>query len=220
MRHLLRDPSATRIRKSCALKAAPPGRAHILSIRLQQARLHVVRRYAPRISSRSRFAAPARHREHHFAALEQIAGHPVRASAVDLRLAAVGKAEDAAVLEKTPHDGTHPNPLAQALHSRPQRAHAANDQIDLHACLRRRIERLDQRRSSSAFIFATIAAGRPALACSASRAISSTRPSPQRQRRHQQRRYVSVSGLRRQVVETFCTASVISGREVSRLMSV
>ena len=42
------------------------------------------------------------------------------------------------MLEEAAEDAAHADGLAQPLHARPQRAHAAADEIDLRARLRRR----------------------------------------------------------------------------------
>src|ERR1700716_2311123 len=73
----------------------------------------------------------------------QIARHPVGAAEVDLRLAAVLEVKDAAVLEKPAHDTAHADAVADATNPWPQRADATHEQIDVHACLRSAVERLD-----------------------------------------------------------------------------
>ena len=79
-----------------------------------------------------------------------------------------------AVLEEAPDDALDPDVLRQARHPGPQAADAAHDEVDLHAGLARRVERVDDRRSTSEFILAQIGAGRPARACAISSSISSS----------------------------------------------
>ena len=47
------------------------------------------------------------------------------------------------VLEEAAEDRAHADVLREARHARPQRAGAAHDQVDLHAGLRRRVQRAD-----------------------------------------------------------------------------
>src|SRR5437660_6634955 len=82
-------------------------------------------------------------REQDFHALMQIARHPIGAAEVDLRLAAVLEVKDSAVLKEPPHDAAHADAVAGATNSRPQRAYATHEQIDVHSCLRSAVERLD-----------------------------------------------------------------------------
>src|SRR4029077_442886 len=82
-------------------------------------------------------------REQDFHALMQIARHPIGAAEVDFRLAAVLEVKDTAVLKEPPHDTAHANAVADAANSRPQRANAAHEQIDVHSGLRSAVERLD-----------------------------------------------------------------------------
>src|SRR6185437_12826458 len=82
-------------------------------------------------------------REHHFAALEQVTRHPVRAAAEDLGLAAIGEGEDAAVLQVSADDGSYADALAQSFYSGTQGADAAHNEVDLDARVRRSIQRFD-----------------------------------------------------------------------------
>ena len=59
----------------------------------------------------------------------------------DLALAAVFEDEHPRVLEKAPDDAAHANVLAHARDAGTQHAHAAHEQIDRHAGLRRAVER-------------------------------------------------------------------------------
>ena len=81
--------------------------------------------------------------EDHLAALEEVARHPVGAAAEDLGLAAVGEAEDAAVLEEAADDGADADVLAEAFDAGAQRAHAADDEVDLDAGLGGGVEGFD-----------------------------------------------------------------------------
>ncbi|KAG0920924.1 hypothetical protein G6F31_020527 [Rhizopus arrhizus] len=47
------------------------------------------------------------------------------------------------MLQEAPHDGAHPDVLGQPRHTRPQRADAAHDQVDLHAGLAGLVELFD-----------------------------------------------------------------------------
>src|SRR5437899_9386295 len=75
------------------------------------------------------------YRINNFDSFVEIAGHPIGAAEVDLLLASVGKTENTAVLEETSHDASHCNVVAHTANSRPQRAHATNDQINLDSRL-------------------------------------------------------------------------------------
>ena len=70
--------------------------------------------------------------------------HQVGAAHQQFVLAAVAEVVEAAVLQEAPDDADHADILADAGHAGPQAAHAAHDQVDLHAGLRRAIERLDE----------------------------------------------------------------------------
>ncbi len=75
------------------------------------------------------------YRESDFHAPEEIAVHPVGRRQVH-RLFALGiEIEDAGVLQEAAHDGAHADVLRQARHPGAQGAHAAHDQVDLHARL-------------------------------------------------------------------------------------
>ena len=80
---------------------------------------------------------------HHFHALVNISMHPVRATEVCFRCAAVAEYEDAAVLEEAADHAPHANPAADAAQPRSQRARSAHHQLDLHTRLRSTIQRLD-----------------------------------------------------------------------------
>ncbi len=81
--------------------------------------------------------------ENYLDALVDVALHPIGAAEENFGLASVGEDEDAAVLEKTPDDTAHANSAAQPANTGAQRARAADDQLDMHAGLRRTIERLN-----------------------------------------------------------------------------
>src|SRR4051812_42314226 len=63
-------------------------------------------------------------REAYLDAAQQVAFHPVRAGAVDFRVAAVGEPVHAAVFEKAADDRTHANVFRNAWYTGPQRAGA------------------------------------------------------------------------------------------------
>ena len=65
---------------------------------------------------------------------------------IHLRVAAVFEVVNPRVLEKAPDDRTHVNVLRHPGHAGPQRAHAAHDQIDFYARLRRAIQRMNHLR--------------------------------------------------------------------------
>ena len=85
-------------------------------------------------------------RERHLDAPEEVALHPVGAGAVELGLAAVAEVAHARMLEEAADDRAHADVLRHARHSRPQRADAAHDEVDLHAGARRVVQRLDDLR--------------------------------------------------------------------------
>ena len=86
------------------------------------------------------------HREGDFHATEEVALHPVRAREHDVLVAVRIEVIDAMVFEKAPHDRAHGDVLGQALHPGAQRAHAAYDQIDLHAGARGLVQLGNDRR--------------------------------------------------------------------------
>ena len=47
------------------------------------------------------------------------------------------------MLEELAHDRTDPDPFRKSWHARTQRAHAADEEVDLGARLRRRVQRVD-----------------------------------------------------------------------------
>src|SRR5665811_67722 len=83
------------------------------------------------------------HREEQLHAAVEIARHQVGAAQIDFLLAAVAEIEDAAVLQKPPHDAGHPNGLAHPRNSGPQAADPADQQIDPNARLRGTIQTAD-----------------------------------------------------------------------------
>ena len=70
-----------------------------------------------------------------FAALEEIARHPVGRAEVDFVVAAVGEVEDAGVLEEAADNRADANAVGQPLDARAQNAEAADDEVDLDAGL-------------------------------------------------------------------------------------
>src|SRR5262249_20724451 len=79
---------------------------------------------------------------HHLDATLEVALHAVGGADQVFLLAAVAEVVDTAVLQEAPHYAHHADRLRQAGHTRPQAAGVADDQIDLHAGLRRSVERL------------------------------------------------------------------------------
>jgi hypothetical protein len=76
-------------------------------------------------------------------ALVDVALHPVGTAEKHLGLTVVAEDEDAAVFEKPSDDTAHADPAAEPANAGAQRARAAHDEFDLHARLRRAIERLN-----------------------------------------------------------------------------
>ena len=138
-------PSASCIKKSCAEKTiAGVMRPPVIAIGLEYARL----RRVGQVGGKDFVLEPCAElrvfdRKEDLAALEEVARHPVRAAAVDVLFAAVREVEDAAVFQEPAHDAADADVLAETLDAGPQRADAAHHQIDLHAGLRRLVERLD-----------------------------------------------------------------------------
>src|SRR6266498_2437650 len=62
------------------------------------------------------------HRRDHLDAHVEVARHEVGGADVELLLPAVGEHEHAGVLEEAPHDGAHPDVVADPWHARPQAA--------------------------------------------------------------------------------------------------
>src|SRR4030081_2250602 len=83
------------------------------------------------------------HRDDGLNAAIQVARHEVGRAKVVLGILPVAEGEDARVLQETSDDRAHLDPFRHPDYSRTQRAHAADDEIDLSARLRGRIERLD-----------------------------------------------------------------------------
>lgn len=74
--------------------------------------------------------------EDDFAAAVEVAGHPVGAACVNFAFAvSVGEPEYAGVFEEAADDGTHADVFAEAGDAWAQGAHAADDEVDLHASL-------------------------------------------------------------------------------------
>src|SRR5262249_56393386 len=78
-----------------------------------------------------------------FYPLIKIPRHPVGAGNISLFVSAIFKIEDAAMFEESTDDAAHHDIIADPGNSRAQRAHSTNIQIDLYACLRSAIQRLD-----------------------------------------------------------------------------
>jgi hypothetical protein len=69
-------------------------------------------------------------REDDFAALEKIAGHPVGGAQIYFVFAAVGKVEDAGVLEEATYDGADANAAGKTFDTGAKNAEAADDEVD------------------------------------------------------------------------------------------
>src|SRR5258708_15714087 len=80
---------------------------------------------------------------HRFDAAVEVALHHVRRAQVPIWLAAAAETENARVLQEPADDGTHPDALRQTGHPWPKRTHAADDEVDLRARLRGRVEPID-----------------------------------------------------------------------------
>ena len=131
--------SVSAMRSSCRLRRrawadtdpAPFGPG-VLAVRVELPSLAVIREIQLQVLRHARLQLLRFHRKRHFDAAEQIAVHPIGAAAVDFASARVFKIIDARMLEKSPDDRAHPDPVGDPLHPGPQAAHAANDEIDLH----------------------------------------------------------------------------------------
>ena len=87
--------------------------AHIVSIRLQDPRFRVVRHISRQnLISQPLVKVGLQDREDYLATLNEVPRHPVRAAAIDLLVAAVGEAEDPAMLQKPPYDAAYSYPFA------------------------------------------------------------------------------------------------------------
>src|SRR5579864_4578960 len=73
----------------------------------------------------------------------EVARHEVGRAEEVLRLAAVAEAKDARMLEEVTDDGPHSDALRKARDARTQRAHAADQEVDLGARLRCGVQRVD-----------------------------------------------------------------------------
>ena len=118
----------------------------VRAVRRQFPRLPVVlqARLQQRHQSQMQLRILDRHRAFH--ATVEVARHPVRRADEILRLRIVREIPDARVLEEPPDDADHADTVGQPLDLRPQAADPAHDQVDLHAGLRRAVERLDHLR--------------------------------------------------------------------------
>src|SRR5271167_2745958 len=80
-------------------------------------------------------------RHQNFDTLVEIARHPVGAADIDFFFAAIAEVVDPAVLQKTSHNAAYADAVAQAAHTRTQRANPAHDEINLHPGLGGAIQR-------------------------------------------------------------------------------
>ena len=98
----------------------------------------------------------------------------------------LAKADDAGVLEEAADDALDADVVGQAMDARAQAANAAHDQFDLHPGLAGAIEGVDHHRIDQRVQLGPDRAGLPALAFSASRAISLSSSRLQCHRRERQ----------------------------------
>src|SRR5258708_34217821 len=140
-------------------------------------------------------------RHHRLDPAVQVALHDVRGAEVVIRLGAAAETKAARVLEEAADDRTHPDPLRESWDAGPQRAHAPDDELDLSAGLRRRVERVDDVGIDEVVDLDGDAAARLRLALDE---LGDTRP--QARRRHQQ---LAVAML-----------PAVSGEEVEQLPDV
>src|SRR5580692_982991 len=120
-------------------------RAHVPPIRQQYSRLLRIRQIRLDHLAKHLFAQfHVPYMEHHLYALVNVPVHPVRAAQIQFGLPAVSKHKDPAVLQKSPNNAAHPNPVADPAHSRTQRARTAHDELNLHARLRSAVQRLNR----------------------------------------------------------------------------
>ena len=85
-------------------------------------------------------------REDDFAALEEVARHPVSGAEVDFALAAVGEVEDAGVLKEAADDGADADVFREAFDAGAQDSEAADDEVDLDTGLGGGVEGFDDAR--------------------------------------------------------------------------
>src|ERR1700739_2039083 len=118
--------------------------ANVSGIAQQDTRLSIIRQI--RIENLSTNALAEKfvtQRHQHFYSLVEIARHPVGAANVNFFFATILEIIDTAVLQESSDNTAHPDAIAQTANPRAQRADAANDQIDLPACLRSLVQGLD-----------------------------------------------------------------------------
>src|SRR5207237_8719148 len=82
-------------------------------------------------------------RRDHLDTTVEVARHPVGRSKIHLLIAVIREIEDSRVLEKAPDDAYHTDLVADTWDSRSQATDAADDQIDVHAGLRRIVQVLN-----------------------------------------------------------------------------
>src|SRR6202051_3936904 len=112
-------------------------RSNVAGIAQQNASLSIIRQIRVENFPPNAFAEKfVTQRHHHLLALLEVTRHPVSAANVNFFFAAILEIIDSAVLQKSSDDASHPDPITQTANTRPERADAANDQINLNSCLR------------------------------------------------------------------------------------
>ena len=140
---VLRASSRNRVwLRICAAPCFGTG-ARVAPVGAEIPRLHVVRRAHVEALDEPRAHGGVLDGHHHLDPAMEVARHPVGAGEVHLVLAAVGELEHAPVLEVAVDQRAHLDGLGDLGDPRPQAADAADEQRDLHARLRRAVERLD-----------------------------------------------------------------------------
>ena len=158
--------------------------------------------------------------EDDFAAFEEVAGEPVGAAAVDLLLAAVLEVEDAAVFEKTADDGADADVFAEAFMPGAQGRHAADDEVDLHSGFGSGVEGFDDAGLEQGVHLGDDLRGLAGGGVFGLAMDEANEGLGEGERGDEQRLVVVGFGVRGEVAEDVVHRRVISGSEVSRLISV
>src|SRR5438105_3186129 len=74
----------------------------------------------------------------------EIAGHQVRAAAIELRLTPIAEVVHPAMFEESAYQASHPNVLAHAFYAGTQARHATNYEVDLDACPGGSVQRVNK----------------------------------------------------------------------------